>query len=97
VNWVEYLKEAGPFTAPLCLVGGYVGAKVIRYLLGVIAELKTELREERIVNVELRERSTQVQVDATRAMGEFGEQMRDAISDYESELKKLGEKIEGGQ
>ena len=86
MSLVEYLQKAGPFTAPLCVVGAVVVPVVIRWLLGRIAKAEKERDDSREEVKALLKQEIEEKTAAAREYAEFGENMRTTMRDQEARL-----------
>lgn len=77
-QWFEYLKEAGPFTAPLCMGMSLV----IYWLLKDRAEMLVDLKAVREDATALREKRVGDREAAAREYMEQGEATRTAIREW---------------
>jgi hypothetical protein len=87
---LNVLKDCGPFTAPISLL--LVGA--IYWLNGErIREIKRAVDAE-TDSRQLRDQRTIDQTAATRAMGEFGENMRRSIEHFTSAVQQVDARVQ---
>ena len=78
MDYLEYIKEAGPFTTPLC-IGAYF---VVKWLLKDRERLLKLLAEAEADRRELREKRADDLEKATIEYREFGEASRNVIRDF---------------
>ena len=89
MDLVAYLKEAGPYTAPLCVVGAVVVPVVVKYLQGRITKLEDELKDARADATQLREKRTEDLVKQSREFGEIREAMNTVMRDFNVQAQAL--------
>lgn len=79
-DWLAYVKEAGPFTAPLCLAMSIV----IRWLLKQLTLRDVALVEANKDRMELREKRTEDMLLAANEYRAHGEAMRDGMREWKA-------------
>lgn len=85
MQWIELLREMGPFTTPLCIAMGLA----MRWLLKQLALIQSQ-RDAALEDVrKLLEQRTTDQVAATQAMGEASRVVTDALREHDDRIDRL--------
>lgn len=91
MDFVAYLKEAGPFTTPLCVFMAIAGRVAFKYLTDQNTALRAELVTAKTTEIELREKIADRFERAAREYAEVGEATRNSLRELrEFILSKLG-------
>lgn len=88
MDFSQILKEAGPYTAPLC--GGMMFA--IRWLLAERKELQRELSASQQRERDINEKRTIELLESAAAMGESAKVVEKALGDHDRTINKALEK-----
>lgn len=90
MDFAQVLKEAGPFTAPLCAAMGFA----VRWLLTERKELIAALTLSQQRERDMSERRTQELLDSVAAMGESAQVIEAALSNHDRSLQEVLRKCE---
>lgn len=90
---LKFLQASGPYSAPLCVAM----AVAIKYLLGALAKMETRATTAEADATKLRDRRADDLVAATKAMGEFGEQMRNSLNKHSEEIERVLDLVKQGE
>lgn len=89
MDLVSYLQAAGPFTAPLTVVGAVVIPIVAKALLNRIAKLETQLEAARADATQLREKRTDDLVKQSQEFGQIRESMNNVMREWTTTAKAV--------
>ena len=84
MTFVQILKEAGPYTAPLCAAMGLAVRWFIAREKVLIEDLKTSQERERAMS----EKRTQELLESTAAMGESALVMAKSLSEHDANIQE---------
>lgn len=90
MDWSQILKEAGPYTAPLCAAMGIA----IKWLLSERTELLAALRRSQQREREMSEKRTQELLESASALGESALVVEKALEKHDRLLEKALERWE---
>ena len=88
MNVSEWLKVAGPFTAPLCAGMG----AVIAWLLRELKRSQSRERKTTAMNVELLERRGVELLESAKMLAESGRVIREALQGHDRQIERMLEK-----
>lgn len=93
MDFLAYIKEAGPFTAPLC-IAIVLG---MRWLLKDRERLLSLLAEANSDRMQLREKRAEDLERAANEYREHGEAMRDAVREWRAKADAVLERVAGAR
>lgn len=89
MDWVETMKDWGPFTAPLCTFMAVFGGAVIRWLLKERERVITELKNHAADASQLRDKRIEDLRSATVEYRAFADLMRADMVEFNVKSKAL--------